>query len=171
MFIDLPVCPTHALLQFIHVSLHIPNFCTVLSKLLVVFVVLYATFMHVFKKFNCCAQVVACVCEGGPFLLLFIYIPTVTFSFLLMVDLTFLFFRHCFSYCSFKLFLSFRVHYVVHVTDLECNCFLFSWMARLDVYYSLCCCGLLININCDVVLCTVCVSLISRLFDYSFLVS
>jgi hypothetical protein len=37
MFIDLHICPTHSLLQSIHESLYIPNFATVLSKLLIVF--------------------------------------------------------------------------------------------------------------------------------------
>jgi hypothetical protein len=48
-FSDLSVCPTYALLQTLHVN-RLSDFGVMLSKLLIVFIVLYAIFMFMGLK-------------------------------------------------------------------------------------------------------------------------
>lgn len=70
-FSDLSACQTYALLQSVHVN-RISDFGVMLSKLLcLLFCMLF--YVYGLKNFSNCVYVVACVCKGGPFLVVCLY--------------------------------------------------------------------------------------------------
>jgi hypothetical protein len=56
-----------------------------LSTFLIVCCFIFYFYVCVFKKFSSSAYVVACVCEGDPFLLSFVYIPVVCFIYYILI--------------------------------------------------------------------------------------